>query len=159
MAAAKTGNAPALGASAGWLQRGADLPLEDGSLSLGLAVQWSLYDAGSTAGRVKTAESDLQTADAQLESVRLAVISDVAQAFINLKTAEQRVVTADAEVANAAEAVRLTEGRYRNGMGAFLDVLDAQNALLTANTNRVNAASAVNTARAGLVHAVGGRTE
>ena len=155
LSASRVSNAPAFGASAGWLQRGDNLPLQAGSLSLGVAVQWPLVDSGFTAGLVKQAESGLQTAYAQLRGVRLAVTSDVSQAFINLKTAEQRVVTADAGVANAAEGVRLTEGRYRSGLGMFLDVLDAQTALVTADTNRVNAVSAVNIARASLARAVG----
>ena len=155
LSASRVSNAPAFGASAGWLQRGDNLPLQAGSLSLGVAVQWPLVDSGFTAGLVKQAESGLQTADAQLRGVRLAVTSDVSQAFINLKTAEQRVVTADAGVANAAEGVRLTEGRYRSGLGMFLDVLDSQTALVTADTNRVNAVSAVNIARASLARAVG----
>ncbi len=100
----------------------------------------------------------MQSAQAEAESVRLAVISDVSQAYLNLKTAEQRVTTADSEVANATEAVRLTEGRYQGGLGTFIDVLDAQTALVTASTNRVNAISSVNLARSALVHAVGGIT-
>ena len=51
--------------------------------------------------------------------------------------------------------MRLAEGRYRAGVGTFIDVTDAQAALLTAQTNRVNAQSAVDQARAALAHAIG----
>jgi outer membrane protein TolC len=156
LSAAKTGNAPSLGATAGWNGRGSTPSFDSRSLSLGLAITWSAFDSGLTAGRVKEAAADVQSADAQVESVRLSVIADVSQAYLDLKTAEQRVITADAEVANATEAVRLTEGRYRGEIGAFMDVLDAQTALLVAETNRVNSLSTVNLARSALVHAVGG---
>jgi outer membrane protein TolC len=56
---------------------------------------------------------------------------------------------------NAEEAARLAEGRYSSGLGTFLDVLDAQNAVLTAKTNLVNAQSALSVANVGLRYATG----
>jgi outer membrane protein TolC len=84
----------------------------------------------------------------------------VAQAYLNLQTARQRLTTAEAEVANAEEALRLIEGRYRAGVGLMVEVLDAQNSLLTARTNHVNARSALDQANAAMARAVGtGLTE
>jgi len=153
--AAKTTDAPSLSANAGMLQRGRNLSLGNNTLTYGVVIEWTPFDAGFTAGRVEEARANLMAAQAQLDSARLGVTSDVSQAYLNLKTAEQRTITAEAEVANATEAVRLTEGRYKSGLGTFLDVLDAQTALVTANSNRVNAQSAVNQARAALAHAIG----
>ncbi len=155
VSAAKTVNAPAITANAGLLQRGKTLTIDDNTIFYGVGIEWTPFDAGFTAGRVEEARGNLITAQAQLESTRLAVTSDVSQAWLNLKTAEQRAATAEAEVANATEAVRLTEGRYKSGLGTFLDVIDAQTALVTADTNRVNSLSAVNQARAALAHAIG----
>lgn len=153
--AAKTSNAPSLVVTAGWAENSREFPLENESLSAGVGVVWDLFDSGLTSGGVKAAKGNLKSADAQLASVRLTVISDVSQAYLNLKTSEQRLVTAQAEVANAKEGVRLSEGRYRTGLGTFLDVVDAQTALLTADTNRVNAQSSIDQARASLAHATG----
>jgi outer membrane protein TolC len=47
------------------------------------------------------------------------------------------------------------EGRYRAGLGIFLDVIDAQAALTTANANLVNAQSALDQSRAALYRALG----
>lgn len=66
------------------------------------------------------------------------------------------MVAAEAQVTNAQEALRLAEGRYRAGIGVFLDVLDAQTDLDGANTNRVNARTSLDRARAALAHAVAG---
>jgi len=154
--AAKTSNAPSLGANAGWLGKGRDTTIDADQFSVGVSIQWTPFNSGLTAGKVIEAKAGLQSAQAQMESTRLAVISDVSQAYLNLKTAEQRLVTAGVEVTNAGEAVRLAQGRYSAGLGMFLDVMDAQTALLTAETNRVNAISSVNQARAALVHAVSG---
>ncbi len=156
VSAAKTTNAPSVNAVAGLLQRGPTLFPNSSSLTYGLSLGWTPFDAGLGRGAVQEAQGALQTAQAQSETTRLAVISDVSQAYLNLKTAEQRVATADSEVANAEESLRLMEGRYQSGLGTFLDVLDAQQALLTATTNRVNNQSAVDQARAAMIHAIGG---
>lgn len=152
--AAKTTNAPVLTGTGGWTTKGANFPPKDSSLSLGLGVSWGVVDGGLTRGKVTEAQANLETAQANLQSTNLTVISDVSQAYLNEKTAEQRLVTANSEVTNAQEGVRLAQGRYNAGFGIFLDVLDAQTALVTAQTNQVNAQSSVNQARAALAHAL-----
>lgn len=155
LGAAKTNNAPVLSTSVGVLQRDTTFPPSTNSITVGINVSWNPFDGGLTAGRVKEAGATLSAAQAQLQATQLTVVSDVSQAYLNLKTAEQRVITADAEVINAEESVRLITGRYQAGLGTFLDVLDAQTALVTARTNRVNALSAVNQARAAMARAIG----
>lgn len=153
--AARTTSSPSVSANISVSTRGANFPPGNDFLTVGATVAWDPFDAGLTAGRVREARANREAAQAQLVSTQLAVTSDVSQAYLNLRTAEQRVTTADAEVANAEESVRLAEGRYRAGVGTFIDVTDAQAALLTARTNRVNAQSAVDQARAALARAIG----
>jgi len=155
LSAAKTNNAPSLGADAGWSQRGSSLLSGTNGLLVGVDLQWNAFDSGLTAGLKKEARANLVSANAQLLSSQLTVVSDVSQAYLNLQTAGQRVETSKAEAFNAKESLRLAEGRYRSGVGTFLDVLDAQAALLTAETNRTNAQTAVNQARVALAHAIG----
>lgn len=153
--AAKTTSTPSVTANLGLATRGASFPPGNDFLSVGATIQWDPFDAGLTRGRVEEARANRQAAQAELTAAQLNVTSDVSQAYLNLRTAEQRVVTAGAEVANAEESVRLSTGRYRSGLGTFLDVTDAQAALLTAQTNRVNAQTAVDQARAALSRAIG----
>jgi outer membrane protein TolC len=152
--AAKSTNKPAIFANAGLNGRGNDFPLSS-SLGAGISIRWDIFDSGFTAGRVESAKGNLGVTESQFQATQLQVVSDVSQSYLNLKTAEQRVKTADAEVANAEESLRLIQGRYQAGLGTFLDVLDAQTALVTAKTNRINAITAVDQARAALAHAVG----
>jgi outer membrane protein len=155
VSAAKTTNAPSLSASISASTRGANFPPGNDFLTIGANIVWDPFDGGLTAGRVREARANQLSAQAQLMGTQLAVTSDVSQAYINLLTAQQRVTTADAEVANAQESVRLASGRYRAGVGTFIDVTDAQAALLTAQTNRVNVQSTVDQERAALAHAIG----
>ena len=59
------------------------------------------------------------------------------------------------QVTNALEGVRLATGRYRGGVGTFLEVTDAQAALVLAQTNQVNAETALQSQRAALQRAIG----
>lgn len=153
--AAYSNNAPTLTAQTGWFSRGSELPPGTSYFNAGLIMQWYLYDGGNTAGMVNEAKGAVMEAKAKLELTRQNVLQDVAASVVNLQAADQRITTAEAEVSNAEETVRLIDGRYKAGLGTFLDVLDAQQALVTARTNRVNAQSALDLARAALSHAIG----
>ena len=155
IAAARTTNAPVVTGSAGLLRRGDTLFDDPNGVTVAVGMQWTPFDSGFTKARVREAEAALDANQAQLESVRLQVIADVSQAYLDLETAAQRVATAQVQVANADEARRLAEGRYRAGIGVFIDVLDAQTALDVANTNLVNAQTAVDQARAAYARATG----
>jgi outer membrane protein TolC len=153
--ASRSTNAPSVVGTLGLVGRDTNFFPHNDSLTVGATVQWSVFDAGATSGRTREAEGNVQTAQALAVTARQNVTVDVTQAYLNLRSAEQRVVTADAEVANALEGVRLAEGRYRSGLGTFIEVTDAQSALLAAQTNKVNAQAAVDVARATMAHAIG----
>ena len=76
-------------------------------------------------------------------------------AYVNLRSAEQRVTLSQADVANAEENVKVAEGRYRIGIGQFVDIINAQAFLLTARTNLVTTNALVPEYRAALEHAMG----
>lgn len=125
------------------------------TLGLNLAISFSPIDGGVQDGKVTEAQANLDRARAELEGTQQRVLSQVGQAYLNLKNAEQQVASAQAEEANARETLRLTNGRYKVGLGIFLDVLDAQSAYLNAQTNYVNAVTQVYLSRAALARAVG----
>jgi outer membrane protein TolC len=153
--AAKTTSAPSIAGTVSVGAKNTNFFPNNDSVIVGGTVTWNILDAGYTAGKVHEAQGNVETAQAQFTTTRQNVMSDVAQAYLNLRSAEQRVETAKAEVANSGESVRLAEGRYKAGIGTFLDVTDAQSALLLAQTNQINALAAVDSARATLAHAVG----
>lgn len=156
LSAARTGNAPQFNATASYLGRGGGInAINNDTVTLGVQLNWPIFDAGITAGQIKTAKANELTMQANLVLARQGVMSDVAQNFLNVKLAEQRVVDAAAEVRNAEESERLVAGRYKAGLATIVDLLDAQTLLVTGQTNQVNAISAVDQARAALAHAMG----
>lgn len=152
---ARTGNAPALGLSLGLGSRGAHDAFATSTGSVGLNLTWTIGDSGNTAGRIKEAKAGVDAAQATVQQIALAVVADVTQAYVNLTSARQRSAVADAQVANAEEGARLAEGRYRSGVATFVEVTDAQAALVGAQTSRVNARAGIDQALAQLARATG----
>jgi outer membrane protein TolC len=120
-----------------------------------IELDWQPLDGGLTQGLIKQAKGSLQVAQDQLRLARNGVISTVATAYLNLRNALQQVATDEISVANAKESLRLQNGRYAAGIGLALDVLDAEQALVTALASQVNDETAVDNARASLIHAMG----
>ena len=153
--AAKTTNAPVVSGNLNLTSRGTDFPPGNDSFSIGAAIQFSPFDGGLTQGKVKEARANLDASNAALVAAQLAVQTDVTQAYLNLRSAEQRVAATLSEVANAEEGVRIATGRYRSGLGQFLDIINAQAFLLSARTNLVTTQALVEQNRAALNRAIG----
>ena len=154
LSSARTTNAPVVSGSLNLTSRGADFPPGDDTFSVGASVQFTPLDGGLTRGLVRQARATLDQAQAQLTLAQLSVATDVTQAYLNLRTAEQRIGAAISEVNNAEEGVRIATGRYRAGLGLFLDIINAQAFLLSARTNLVTTQALVEQNRAALNRAI-----
>lgn len=155
LSAARKTNSPAISASASVGTNGNSDPFQRQSTTIGINLDWPFFDSGFTAGAIQEAKGAQRVALAQLKQAQQTVVSDVGQAYLDLATALQQVTLAEVGVANAAEGVRLAEGRYRGGFGSFLEITNAQAQLFSAQqtleTNRGN----VLRAQAALDRAVG----
>lgn len=153
--AARVGNAPAFNLNADYGLQGTSFPPHDDGWSYGASVSFPLFDGGANAGQIKTAQGNLQSAEAQLRQSEQTVVSEIITAYLNLRTAEEKIIASRAEVANAEENFRLTTGRYQAGLATYVEVTDAETALVTARTNQVNAQYDLSIARAALKRALG----
>jgi outer membrane protein TolC len=152
---ARMGHLPSLFADGSYGWSGADFPPTNRSYSYGVSLQWPIFDSGLTSGRIKEAEGSLMIARANLRQNEQAVSQEVTQAYLALQTAEQQVAVSKVEVANAEENLRVVTGQYQAEVVPYINVIDAETALLTANTNQVNARQSLSTARAALELALG----
>ncbi len=151
---ARTTDRPSLSLSAGLSARGEEDPFRGATGLATLTLSWPISDGGLTTGRVQEAKANLRIAQAARRQTELTVIQDVSASLVQLQSAQQRVGIAQAEVKNAEESVRLSEGRYQAGLVTFIEVTAAQAALVVAQTNATNAVFAVDQARATLRRAV-----
>lgn len=114
-----------------------------------------LYDGGATRDRVQEARLRTQNAQTSLASTRSDVALDVRQAYLNLATAAQQIGAASAALQSAIGARQLAELRYKGQVGLYLEVTDAQAALVQAENNQVDAVYNYLVARAQFQNAVG----
>lgn len=114
-----------------------------------------LYDGNATHDRIQEAQLQRDNAQTMLESQRSDVALDVRQAYLNLVTAANQIDAANSALQQAVAARQLAEVRYRGGVGLYLEVTDAQAALVQAENSQINAVYDYLVARAQFENAVG----
>ena len=158
VAVAKSGSKPTVSAFGGWqLRKGSTDSFgdsKDGWL-VGVQSQWNIFDGRATAGRVAQARSVLDQTKLTLAEAQLAAEVEVRRAFSLWQQATELADASKKVVAQAEEAVRLSEVRYSSGTGTQLDVLSVQVDLTTARTNQLQAFYAHTVAVATLRKAMG----
>ena len=139
---AKAGYLPSLSLSAGVdaLQSRFE-PSRDNSSgwSAGLSAKWNLFDSGVTKAQVDAAKTDLDIAKLNMEKDEEAVDLELREAYYNMREAEKRFVSTSDAVKQAEEDYYIASEKYRAGEGIMLDVIDAQEALSTAELNYISA--------------------
>jgi outer membrane protein TolC len=86
------------------------------------------------------------------------VIDQVWTSWYAVKTAAQRVATSKDLLASAAESEKVALGRYNEGVGSVLDLLNAQSALASARAQEISARGDWLVAAAQLIYSTGGLT-
>ena len=107
----------------------------DGARNLGYSAGATLdipvWDWLTTERKVKEAKLRAQAAKATLTNAQRKLIADLAEFYDEADVARRQLASLDASVADARESLRLTNLRFVNGEGTVLDVVDAQNTLIT----------------------------
>ncbi|GAC1422348.1 MAG: TolC family protein [Candidatus Velthaea sp.] len=117
--------------------------------SVALSAVWTLFDNGSSAGRVEAAQAGIDRSRLTLEQLHNDVELQVRQAYLNLIDAKARAGAALSYVALADENLRLAQVRYRGGVGTVLELQDAE---LRASAARRTLIAAQVAVREGIVH-------
>ena len=107
--------------------------------SVGVAVQWSLFDGFKREAEIDAARSEVRQAELQLNQLREGVRLEYEQALGELRRAQEQVTAAATNVEQAERVYDLTELRYREGVATQLDVSNARLALQQARLNQVQA--------------------
>lgn len=100
-----------------------------------VGVSWSLYDGWATKAKVAQERSNLAKLRFEKQQLELAIKLEVEQALLNIRSAQEVIVSQEKTIEQAKESYRLSESRYRNGVGTNLEVLDTKVALTRAKTN------------------------
>ena len=119
------------------------------------SVTLPLYDGGATRDRVQEARLRTENARTTLGSRRTGVALDVRQTALNLQTAARQIAAANTALTQATAARELAQVRYEGQVGLYLEVTDAQAALVRAQNNQINAVYDYLLARAAFENATG----
>jgi outer membrane protein len=127
----------------------------DDSWDAGVNVTWSLWDGGRVAADVAQAAGMASAVRERLREFDSVLAVEVRQRSLEISSGTAAVAAADEAVRAAAEARRVVGERYRAGVIAQGDVLDAELALLQSQLDRTRALANVRLAEARLDRAVG----
>jgi outer membrane protein TolC len=112
-------------------------PGSDRALLVG--VSYPLFDAGAARAAVREAKAGVEQAEQQLELARRNIASDVESAYLLREEARARIAVTKTALNAARENYAAASESQREGAGTILDVITAQNQLVTAETNAVQA--------------------
>jgi outer membrane protein len=125
------------------------------SWDVGVGATWSLWDGGRTVAEVAQARAASQAATERLAEFDSQLGVEVRQRALELESAVAAVAAAMSGVTAAADARRVVDERYRAGVIAGVEVLDAEYALLQAQLDLTRAQAGVRLAEAQLTRALG----
>ena len=127
----------------------------DDSWDAGINVSWSLWDGGRVAAEVAQASATATALRQRVQEFDSVLAVEVRQRSLEIESGAAAIVAADEAVRAAAEARRVVGERYRAGVIAQGDVLDAELALLQNQLERTRALANVRLAEARLDRALG----
>jgi outer membrane protein len=122
---------------------------------IGFGFSVPLYDGGATRARVQAARLQTENARTALDRRRKDIALDIRQTYLNLTRTARQIDAANTALQQAIAARRLAQARYEGQVGLYLEVTDAQAALVQAENSQVNAVYDYLIARAQFENALG----
>jgi outer membrane protein TolC len=124
------------------------------TLAAGLRVP--VFEGGRVQARVREAEARAAEARARSEDLRARVYYEVQSVLLDLRAAEQRAQVAEGALALARQQLEQSRDRFSAGVADNLELVQAQEALASAEESRIASLYAHNLARFSLARALGG---
>jgi len=127
-----------------------------GIWSYGAQVSQPIFTAGALRGNLRLAESQHQQALIQYRQTIQRAFGDVSDALIGYEKLHQVRVRQEDTVKDLQESVRLSDMRYRGGTTTYLEVLDGQRSLFSAELTLAEARGTEYQSLVQLYRALGG---
>jgi outer membrane protein TolC len=114
-----------------------------------------IFSGGKTHGEVLQAEAFLRQSRQQLENLRGQIDYEVRTALLDLQSASEQVEVARSSVDLANQTLAQGRDRFSAGVADNLEVIQAQEAVASANENYISSLYAHNVAKVALARAIG----
>jgi outer membrane protein TolC len=126
--------------------------------SVGVVLHIPVFNGLRNKYEVAGAKEDERRAAASARGVEQDVINQVWTNWYDVKTAAQRIETSKDLLESATQSEQVALGRYREGVGSLLDLLNSQTALAGARAQEIAARADWLVAAARLLYSTGGLT-
>ncbi|HMP01709.1 MAG TPA: TolC family protein [Gemmatales bacterium] len=123
--------------------------------AIGVSVSIPIFTGFVQTYNERAAEKELQAQKEALTRRELSVEQDVWNAWHNYETAKQQWVTSEDQMVSAVQLKDVALGRYKEGLGSILDVLNAQLQYSTALQIQLESRYNLFATRVDLIRAVG----
>lgn len=124
--------------------------------SIGPAVSLPIFNGGRLRGELKRAQASYDEAVANYNRTLTQALQDVADAWLSRKALAPRLAKAEEAFRAAEQAYRVTLNRYEGGLASYLEVLTAQDTLLTNQRALTDLQSRAFTLDVAMTRALGG---
>jgi len=118
-------------------------------------VRVPLFTGGRIKGDITQAEAELRQRKAEAENTRGQIDQDVRTAFLNLNAAKEQVAVAEQNVELANESLARSKDRFTSGVTDSVEVVQAEQALASANDQYITRLYNHNFAKLSLARALG----
>jgi len=126
-----------------------------GTYTVAANLRVPIFQGGLVRGKVLEADALLRRRQSQLEDLRSRIDFEVRTAFMDLKSTGDQVQVAKSAEALATEQVHQAQDRFAAGVANSLEVVQAQEALATADENYISSLFNFNVAKATLARSMG----
>jgi len=124
--------------------------------SVGPAISLPIFNGGRLRGQLRGAEAEYAEAVANYEKTLTQALQDVADAAVSQKALGPQLSKTNAAVDAARDAWEIQHNRYQGGLASYLDVLSAEDYLLTNLRTQADLRARSFSLDVALVHALGG---
>ena len=155
LSATKGERYPVLAANGDYGDIGPTFGHSHGDFTFQAGVRVPIFTGGRIKGDITQAEAELRQRNAEAENIRGQIDYDVRTAFLNLNAAKEQVAVATQNVELANESLARSKDRFTSGVTDSVEVVQAEQALASANDQYITSLYNHNFAKLSLARALG----
>jgi outer membrane protein TolC len=155
LSATKGERYPVIAANGNYGDVGTTFAHSHGNFNFQGGVSIPIFTGGRIKGDITQAEAELRQRKAEAENIRGQIDYDVRTAYLNLNAAKEQVAVAKQNVDLANENVARSKDRFSSGVTDSVEVVQAEQALASANDQYITSLYNHNFAKLSLARALG----
>ena len=127
----------------------------ENTYTLSAGIRIPIFQGGKIQADIAQSESELRQSRLQLEDLHNRVEQEIRASMLDVQSSNQQVAVAQQSINLAGEELKQAQDRFKAGVSGSLDVVQAQEAVATANETYIQALYLNNVAKLTLARALG----